>query len=205
MKSIILAFFSFLIFVSPNMLYGQQKAELEIGAQIPMVDYEMKGIDGESYSLNNTKQENGLLVVFSCNTCPYVLAWQDRYNPLQQLCQENGIGMIAVNPNEAYRDGDDSPMAMKAHAEKHEYQFPYVIDTNHQLADAFGATRTPHIYLFDAEGVLRYRGAIDDNYKAAEEVEERYLEKAIQSMVNGEEIVKKTSKSLGCSIKRLSE
>lgn len=193
------------LFSITSLLSAQQKEELAIGSTIPMASYEMVGTDGKVYTLERVKKDNGLLVVFSCNTCPYVLAWQDRYNPLAAFCEKNGVGMLAVNPNEAYRDGDDSPEAMKAHAEKNDYQFPYVIDTNHQLADVMGATRTPHIYLFNAEGVLVYRGAIDDNYRDAEKVEQKYLEEAIQAMVSGQEIAKKTSKSLGCSIKRISE
>jgi peroxiredoxin len=179
--------------------------ELAIGEQMPMGDYEMLGTDDKTYSLNGIKGEKGTLVVFSCNTCPYVIAWQDRYNPLAELCQASGIGMLAVNPNEDYRDGDDSPEAMKAHAEKNGYIFPYVIDTNHKLADAMGATRTPHIYLFDANNTLVYRGAIDDNYRDAAKVEQTYLQDAIRALAEGQEITKKTSKSLGCSIKRLTD
>lgn len=186
-------------------LQAQQMQELAIGSAMPFPDYEMVGTDGQSYSLASTKAENGTLVIFSCNTCPYVIAWQDRYNPLAALSAEMGVGMIVVNPNEAYRDGDDSPEAMKAHAEKHNYQFPYVIDTDHHLADAMGATRTPHVYLFNTEDKLVYVGAIDDNYKDASKVEQRYLEDALRALAAGEEISKKSSKSLGCSIKRLTD
>jgi peroxiredoxin len=194
-----LAVFAFLLVSA----FAPVSNELEIGAAAPMTDFEMMGTDGEAYSLESVAGENGVLVVFSCHTCPYVIAWEDRYNALAEHAAENGIGMIAVNSNEAYRDGDDSMEAMQEHAAKNDYQFPYVVDQDHQLADAFGATRTPHVFLFDGDMELVYRGAIDDSPRDKDAVQAPYLMNALSALGQGGSIDMATTRSVGCSIKRL--
>ncbi len=174
---------------------------LEIGAKAPMTDVEMQGVSGTSYSLEDVAGENGLLVIFTCNTCPWVKAWEDRYPQIAAQAEEQGIGLIMPNPNEAYRDNGDSMADMQARAEEQGYTFPYVLDEGAQLADAFGATRTPDVFLFNADMELVYRGAIDDNARDAEAVEERYLFDAMTAMVNGTEIEPQVTKSIGCTIK----
>jgi len=176
--------------------------ELEIGARAPMIDHEVKDVSGETLTLSDVADENGLLVIFSCNTCPWVDKWENRYNPVSELAKENGIGMIALNPNTEYRDRGDSFEDMKKRAESKNYKFPYALDENNKLADAFGATRTPHVFLFNSDLELVYRGAIDDNANSAENVSRHYLKDAIRALASGEEISTKTTKSLGCTIKR---
>lgn len=183
--------------------FAPSPPELEIGASAPMTGYEMTGTDGETYSLASLAGENGVLVVFSCNTCPYVMAWQDRYNALAETAAAHGIGMIAINSNEGQRDGADSMEAMQEHAAEHGYEFPYVVDTNHVLADAFGATRTPHVFLLDGEMKLVYRGAIDDSPRDASAVKDAYLMDALGALGAGKSIDMATTRSVGCSIKRL--
>lgn len=175
--------------------------ELEIGAKAPMTDVEVKDVSGEMVTLEQVSGENGLLVIFSCNTCPWVKRWEDRYNPHARLAKENGIGTIALNPNTAYRDRGDGFEDMQNRAKEQGYEFYYALDENSEMAKAFGATRTPHIFLFNSDMELVYRGAIDDNAASAEDVKEPYLKNAIQALGNGEEISVKTSKSLGCTIK----
>lgn len=175
--------------------------ELAIGSKAPMTDVEVQDVSGEMLTLAEVAGENGLLVNFSCNTCPWVEAWEDRYNPIAQLAEENGIGVIALNPNAAIRNNGESMEDMQQRAEQKNYDFYYALDENAQLAEAFGATRTPHIYLFNSDMELVYRGAIDDNAKSAEDVQEPYLENAINNLAAGNEIEPKTTKSLGCTIK----
>lgn len=177
---------------------------LEIGAEAPLTGLEMEdAISGVNYTLNGIKGKNGLLVMFSCNTCPWVLAWEDRYDDIAKLCAANEVGFIVINSNEGQRNGVDSKSEMKARAKEMNYTFPYVIDKNHALADAFGATRTPDLFLFDGMLKLRYTGAIDDNAHEPESVSEKYIENAIAKMVAGKPIDPNATKSLGCSIKRL--
>jgi peroxiredoxin len=176
--------------------------ELEIGEAAPSIDAKLPATDGKTHSLNDIKQENGLLVVFSCNTCPFVIATQDRYLELAKLCKEQKVGMVAVNSNAMQHDGVDSMEEMKKYAENAGYDFPYVLDKNAALADAFGATRTPHVFLFDKDMKLVYRGAIDDNTREAEAVTQTFLQNAVSNLISGETIDPNSPKSVGCGIKR---
>ena len=172
--------------------------EIPIGSAMPGSDFIVKNINGKESEFNTYKKEKGLLVIFSCNTCPWVIRWQGRYNPISELCSNNDIGFVAVNSNASQHDGVDSFDSMKEHAEKYGYKFPYVLDSRAKLAKAFGAMVTPHVYLFDKNGDLRYRGAIDDGPKR---VKRNYLVDAINSVSKGKSVSTKATKSLGCSIK----
>lgn len=179
----------------------QSTDRLEIGAKAPLTDLEVTDVSGEVLTLKEVADENGLLVNFSCNTCPWVKAWEDRYNPIAKLAKEYDIGVIALNPNAAIRDDGESMEDMQQRAESSNYQFYYALDEGARLAEAFGATRTPDIFLFDSDMKLVYTGAIDDNAKAAESVEEPYLKNAIKNLAAGKEIEPKITKALGCTIK----
>lgn len=176
--------------------------ELEIGKKAPKTELKMKDVSGKELTLKDVKGKNGLLVIFSCNTCPWVIAWEDRYNELHEFARRNDVGMIAINSNEGQRGDDDSFEAMKEHAKSIGYTFNYVVDKNSELADAFGATRTPHVFLFDKDMKLVYRGAIDDNSKDKTAVSKPYLKNAIENMTKEQEIDPQTTRSLGCTIKR---
>ena len=176
--------------------------ELAIGQSAPLADVKLAGVSGKETSLRDLRGPKGLLVVFSCNTCPFVVAWEDRYLEIAALCKEKGIGMVAVNSNEGNRDGVDSLGAMQTRAGEKGYTFPYVADSMSRIADAFGAGRTPHIFLFDRNLKLVYRGAIDDNSRNAAEVKERYLANAIDALAGGRKIAVNSTNSIGCSIKR---
>jgi peroxiredoxin len=193
----------FLILMASSVVAQQQK-ELTIGSAAPMLDQQVQDISGRTLTLNSVAKQNGLLVIFSCNTCPWVMRWEDRYPVVSQLARENNIGMIALNPNEAYRNRGDGMEDMIKHARKANYDFPYALDKDHKIADAFGATRTPHVYLFNSDLELIYVGAIDDNANDADAVQEFYLKDAIEQMRAGEDLSKSKTKSLGCTIKRVS-
>jgi len=187
---------SILIFFS--LLFSK---ELEIGSKIPLKDHKMIDISGELLTLSSIRGQNGTLVIFSCNTCPWVIRWEDRYRTITNKYASKGIGIVAVNSNEARFDSDDSIKEMALHAKDKGYQFPYVQDLGSKLAYAFGATKTPHIYLFDHNDILVYRGAIDDNARDAKNVEKTYLADAIDAILLKKPIPVSTSKALGCSIK----
>lgn len=182
--------------------FAQAQEALNIGDKAPATEQEVTDTSGRTLTLANTSGENGLLVLFTCNTCPWVTKWEDRYNSLADLARSNNIGVIALNPNERIRDRGESMGDMKKRAQKQEYSFPYALDKNHIIADAFGATRTPEIFLFDNNMNLVYHGAIDDNADDLNAVEANYAVEAINALVNGEEISQKETKSLGCTIKR---
>ena len=189
--------------VSATSIVAQDIQQLPLGSTLPLGDVQMEDISGRNLSLNEVKGDNGLLVIFSCNTCPWVIKWEDRYPVVQELATVNDIGFILLNPNEDYREQGDGMEDMILHAEKAGYNLPYVLDKNHRIADAFGASRTPHVYLFNAEDKLVYVGAIDDNANSAEDVEEFYIEDAIEQLSAGQAITRSSTKSIGCTIKRL--
>lgn len=175
--------------------------ELEIGSAMPLMDHQLADISGNTMTLADAKGDAGTLVVFSCNTCPWVIRWEDRYVTLANTYAPKGIGMIAVNSNAARFGSEDSLEEMVEHAKNNGYNFPYAQDPESELASAFGATKTPHIYLFNADDKLVYLGAIDDNAKNAKKVEVPFLANAIDALLAGNPINPQTTKALGCSIK----
>ena len=175
--------------------------ELEIGSAMPLMDHILADISGKTMTLTDAKGDAGTLVIFSCNTCPWVLAWEDRYVTLAQEFIPKGIGMIAVNSNESQFERDDSMEEMVEHAQEMGYNFPYVQDPGSMLATAFGARKTPHIYLFDEKDKLVYSGAIDDNARKPRKVKHTFLADAMDALLTGEKIDPVSTKALGCSIK----
>jgi len=175
--------------------------KLEIGSAAPMTDVKMTDTEGEPHTLASAAKKNGLLVMFTCNTCPWVKAWEDRYNDVAKKAAKHDIGMIAINPNAAIRDDGESMADMTARAEEKNYQFPYVLDEGAKLATAFGATKTPDLFLFNDDMKLTYRGAIDDSPREADGVQKRYIMTAMEAMANGETIEPTVTKSIGCTIK----
>ncbi len=191
-----------LIFAATILLCsGIQAKELDLGSVLPLEDVKMMDITGKKVSLGEAKGENGLLVIFSCNTCPWVIKWEDRYVELAKKYQSKGVGMIALNSNETTFESSDSMDEMKKHAKENNYNFYYARDDGSKLAREFGATRTPHVYLFNAEDQLVYRGAIDDNAKNQKKVKKPYVADAIDAMLAGNTIKYASTKALGCGIK----
>jgi thioredoxin-related protein len=176
---------------------------LPLGAPIPKPENKMKDITGREVSLKNLQKKNGLLVMFSCNTCPYVIKNQERTIEVAKHAFANDIGVAILNSNEANRGGDDSFDAMKEYASGQKYDWVYLVDKNSEMADAFGANRTPECFLFDKDGKLVYHGAIDDNPSNAGAVSRKHLVVAMDEMKGGKDISVKESKSVGCTIKRL--
>jgi peroxiredoxin len=176
--------------------------ELPIGADMPKADVKMKDISGKDITLKEATKKNGLLVMFSCNTCPYVVKNQQRTKEICQYALDNGMGVVLVNANEAQRGDDDSYDAMRSYAKTQGYKWYYVVDKNSELADAFGASRTPESYLFNKDGKLVYHGAIDDSPANASQVSRHHLHEAISELLSGKDITVKTSRSVGCGIKR---
>lgn len=179
---------------------GKTKA-LGIGDGILMTDVAMENVDGKEISIADVKGKNGTLVMFTCNACPWVKAWQERMVALGNAAGEKEIGVIFINSNDPKKNSEDSFEEMKHRAKKLGMKFPYVVDATSDLAVAYGATRTPEAFLFDAEGKLVYHGTIDDNAKKPDEVKATYLGDALNAVAAGEGVEMAETKALGCTIK----
>lgn len=177
---------------------------IDVGSSLPMADKVVKSTSNKDVTLAGSKSDKGLIVMFSCNTCPYVVKSQARTKEVMDYAKAKGLGMVIVNSNEAKRDDDDSKNAMAKYAKKQAYTVPYVIDENSAMANAFGATRTPEVFLFDASGKLVYKGAMEDNPTNPSESKSLFLKDAIDNMLSGKTIDPNSTKSIGCTIKRAS-
>ncbi len=168
------------------------------------IDFSLKNVDGTMVSLADYTDAKGFLVIFTCNTCPYAVAYEDRIIGLDAKYKELGVPVIAINPNNPKAKPGDSFTAMQQRAKEKDFTFPYVLDEGQKIYPQYGATRTPHVYLLektDEGNKVRYIGAIDDNYQDASQVEETFVEDAVDAMLAGEEIKVTLTKAIGCSIK----
>ena len=196
-----------LVFAASSFLIKKEK-ELKIGKPVPAMDIQMEGIDDQTHVLSDFQRENGLMIVFSCNTCPFVVGgsnfdgWEKQYNDLFTLAQEAKIGFVLVNSNAAKHEGDDSMEKMKERAENQGYQMNYLMDVDSKVADAFGAKTTPHLYVVDAKGKLVMRGSIDNSWDSSREELETYAHDAINFLTKGTKLPNTTPVPRGCSIKR---
>jgi len=180
------------------------KDPLPLGSSVPKAENKLKDFSGKEVTLKNAMKENGLLVMFSCNTCPVVINNQARTKEICQFATTKSIGVVLLNSNEANRKSSESLSSMQDYAQGQGYKWYYAEDKNNELADAFGASRTPEVFLFDKNGKLVYHGAIDDSPSDAKSVNRHHLKEAISEMTAGQEISVKESKSVGCNIKRVS-
>ena len=195
----------FTLAIAAMLLSNTTNERLQIGDAAPLTDYKMLDVSGKSFSLADLKGDKGLLVIFSCNTCPFVLGWEDQYPMLGYNAKMSDIGMVLVNSNEAKRSGEDSMAEMKKHYAEAEYNTPYVIDENSKLANAFGANTTPHVFLFDGDMKLVYTGSINDKYEQKSKIATtRWLVDAMMNLADGNVagISPNETKNIGCSIKR---
>jgi hypothetical protein len=196
-------FFALPIAIASVIVMKNSVEPLPIGSAVPNAEKKMKDITGKEISFKDAMNKNGLLVMFSCNTCPVVHSYQSRTNEVCKYAQGKEIGVILLNSNEAYRNDGDSYTDMKDYAKGQSYNWPYVVDNNSVMADAFGATRTPECFLFNASGKLVYHGAIDNNPNGPNEVTRKHLLVAMDEMLTSKDVSVKTTRSVGCSIKRL--
>ena len=179
----------------------RDKAACKLGDYVE--NFTLKNVDGQTVSLEN-EAKKGAIVVFTCNTCPFSVMYEQRIIDLDNKYRPQGYPVIAINANDAGRVPQESFADMQQLSEEKNYPFPYLLDETQEVARAFGAKKTPHVFLLNREDKgLRviYIGAIDDNPRNAEKVSEPYVEQAIEATQQGEEVQKKTTKAIGCSIK----
>jgi len=173
--------------------------KLKIGSKAP--DFNLLGVDNKFYSLDSFADKKILIVIFSCNHCPYVQAYEQRIISIQKEFSEKSVQIVAINSNEDKNYPEDSFDQMIKRSSEKQFNFPYLRDETQEVAKAYGATHTPEIFLFDQERKLRYHGKIDDNWKEPEKVKYQYLRKAIEEVLEGIEVSIPETFSIGCTIK----
>ncbi len=180
------------------------KAEgYEVGSRAS--DFKLLNIDGNFVSLSDYKDAKGIVLIFSCNHCPYVKAYEQRIIEIHNKFAEKGYPVVAINSNDSTLQPDDSYSAMVKNAHEKKFPFAYLLDNNHEVQEKYGAQRTPHVFLLQKvnnEYIVKYIGTIDDNAMKLEEVQEKYLENAILALVDGKEPDPNFTKAIGCSIKK---
>ncbi|MFD2603793.1 thioredoxin family protein [Flavobacterium suzhouense] len=167
-------------------------------------DFSLKNVDNKKVSLKDIKDAKGYIVVFTCNHCPYAQAYEDRIIALDKKYKKLGYPVVAINPNNPEKQKDDSFVKMQERAKEKKFTFPYLLDEGQKIYPQYGATKTPHVYVLQktAKGnVVKYIGAIDDNYEDAAAVKVKYVENAVDALVKGKEVSVKETKAIGCSIK----
>lgn len=163
--------------------------------------FSLPGTDGRLHSSDEYQESRLLLVVFSCNHCPYVQAYEQRLITLQQTYQAVGLKVIAVNSNDADQYPEDSFSEMQKRSQLIGFNFPYLYDETQEIARNFGAAYTPHLFLFDEQRSLIYTGKIDDNWQNPSQVNNRYLESAIEEYLEGKPVSVPETFAIGCTIK----
>ena len=169
-------------------------------------DFSLPNVDGEMVSLADFEDAKGFILIFTCNTCPYSVAYEDRIIALDKAYKSKGYPVIAINPNDpAAIDGDDLA-DMKVRATEKGFSFPYLQDVGQQVYPQYGATKTPHVFVLQKEvnnNIVRYIGAIDDSSRKPNKVKKRYVEQAVDALLAGKFPSTTTTKAIGCSIKTL--
>jgi len=174
-------------------------AQYEIGDAV--ADFSLKSTDGDKVSMSDYPNAKGYILIFTCNHCPYAIKYEDRIIDLHRDMAGKGYPVIAINPNDPDVQPDDSFEKMKDRAAEKGFPFKYVLDEGQKVYPKFGAERTPHVFLVDSDRVLRYIGAIDNNYKSSEAADEHYVRDAITALESGKDPKPAVTKAIGCTIK----
>jgi peroxiredoxin len=202
MKTIkILTLFSVvLMFASFSLINNKEGYKIGDNA----TDFKLKNVNDKMVSLSDFKKAKGFIVIFTCNHCPYSVAYEDRIIELDKKYKEKGYPVIAINPNNPAKEPKDSFDLMKVRAKEKGFTFPYLFDDRQKIYPQYGATRTPHVYILKKENgklIVSYIGAIDDNYKDATKAKVKYVEDAVDALLKGENPIIAETKAIGCSIK----
>ena len=168
------------------------------------IDFNLKNVDGTSISMGANTSNKGYIIIFTCNTCPYSVAYQDRIIALHKKFSPQGYPVIAINPNDPIIQPADSFKKMQQRAKEKAFPFPYVIDSTQEITLAYGATNTPHVYVVEKvkqDYIVRYIGAIDNNSRDASLATKLYVEDAVNSLLQRKSIETTSTKAIGCTIK----
>lgn len=165
------------------------------------IEFKLIGVDDQYHSLQDYAGKRVVGIIFSCNHCPYVRAWEDRMVRIQAEYVGKGVQLIVINANDSVKYPDDGFHEMKKRAAEKHFNFPYLRDEAQEVARGYGAERTPEVFLFDNDRILRYHGVIDDNYDDPKAVKTRYLKDAIESVLADRPVAVSETKPIGCTIK----
>lgn len=195
--------FAFFVICS---LYAFSSISDDKGYQVGDIatDFKLPNVDGKMVSLSDYKNAKGYIVIFTCNTCPYAQAYEDRIIELDKKYAEKGYPVIAIMPNNPISKPGDNMEAMQSKSMEKGFTFPYLMDEGQKIYPQYGATKTPHVYVLQKTkqgNQVKYIGAIDDNYQDENAVKTKYVENAVDALLIGKEISVKETKALGCSIK----
>jgi len=167
------------------------------------IAFELPGVDDRRHALADyAEDKEAVAVIFTCNHCPYARAWEDRIVRIQADYADRGAQVIAINPNDPQKYPDDSFPKMKERAQEKGFNFPYLYDESQEVARAYGAERTPEVFLFGKDGTLLYHGTVDDNYEDPKAVKNHYLRDALDAVLaNEEQPPVAETRPIGCTIK----
>ncbi len=174
-------------------------SNLKIGDRA--LPFALPGVDGKQHTLEEYADRQALVIIFSCNHCPYVRAWEDRMVQIQADYADQGVQLVAINANDVVKYPADSMEAMIERAREKGFNFPYLQDETQAIARAYGAERTPEVFLFDQQRILCYHGAIDDNYDNPAAVQQHYLRDALEAVLNGTSVLISETPPVGCTVK----
>jgi len=167
-----------------------------------LIDFTLPATDGNTYNASQVlSRAKALIVTFTCNHCPYARAWEDRLNQIVHDYDARGVHMLAISSNDVVRYPADNMENMAKRALEKRFVFPYLLDESQNVAHAYGAERTPELFIFDADGRLRYHGAPDDNYEDEQAVKQPYARAALDAIVADKEVATSETKPVGCTIK----
>lgn len=203
MKKLLLSLIvSTLVICTGNAKPGDATTGYKVGDKAR--DFKLKNIDGKMLSLADYKKAKGFIVIFTCNHCPFSKAYEDRIIALNKKYEGHGFPVVAINPNDVNIEPEDSFEEMQKRAKEKGFNFAYLVDDTQEIAKAYGASRTPHVFVLKKQGadnIVSYIGAIDDNTKEPELVKTKYLEMAMDELVQGKPVTTASTKAIGCTIK----
>lgn len=167
-------------------------------------DFSLKNIDGKIVSMKNMKNAKGFIVVFTCNHCPFSKAYESRIIELDKKFSSKNFPVLAINPNDVNIVPEDSFEKMVENSKEKGFSFPYLHDETQEIAKAYGATRTPHVFVLqkvNEKFIVKYIGAIDNNTEDSEKADKKYIEDAVEALINGKNVLISETKAIGCGIK----
>lgn len=199
-----------LLIITQKSTAQQMKTATHSGYKIgdSATDFNLKNVDNNTVSLSDYTDAKGFIVIFTCNHCPFAKAYEDRIIALNDKYASLGYPVIAINPNDPIAEPIDNFEGMQQRAKEKGFTFPYLVDEGQQIYPQYGATKTPHVFVLnkeDGKNIVRYIGAIDDNYAKPDEVNNKYVEAAVDALLTNKPIAQTTTVAIGCGIKAASK